>query len=141
MPKPENLIGKGFDKNPQNINRSGANKGSRWKKNLLEEILTMPLQEYEDVEFNDMVDKYPEIFNSSQKINLQLYLELKQIKLLQSKDERIVQAAIKEIKDRIEGQSVRQEKIEDITKKVDLSSLTDEELIQYRKLQEKIRDK
>lgn len=28
MPNPENLIGKGFDKNPQNINRTGANRKS-----------------------------------------------------------------------------------------------------------------
>jgi hypothetical protein len=28
MPNPENLIGKGFDKNPKNINRTGANRKS-----------------------------------------------------------------------------------------------------------------
>jgi len=26
MPKPENIVGKGFDKRPENINRSGANR-------------------------------------------------------------------------------------------------------------------
>jgi len=42
MPKPENIIGKGFDKHPENINRTGLNRKliSTVNKQLIEEGFT-----------------------------------------------------------------------------------------------------
>lgn len=39
MGQPEQFKGKDFSANPDNINRTGANKGSRWMKTRLREML------------------------------------------------------------------------------------------------------
>jgi len=39
MPNPENVVGQGFDKHPERINKTGANKGSKWLSTLLREKL------------------------------------------------------------------------------------------------------
>jgi hypothetical protein len=39
MAQPEQLKGKDFAANPENINRTGANKGSKWMKTRLREML------------------------------------------------------------------------------------------------------
>jgi hypothetical protein len=39
MPNPENILGQGFHTNPERINKSGANKGSRWLKTRLKQLL------------------------------------------------------------------------------------------------------
>jgi hypothetical protein len=39
MPNPENILGQGFHTNPERINRTGLNKGSRWMSTLLREAL------------------------------------------------------------------------------------------------------
>lgn len=120
-------------------NVTGANKGSKWRKNLLEELLTTPIGvDSEDEEFAKMVDDFPQFFNGKHETNYQLFIELKQLQLTQSKDDRIAQSAIKEIKDRIQGQSNAKHSITTENKEVDLSSLTDEELMDYVALQKKV---
>ena len=61
MPNPENLIGKGFDKNPQNINRTGANRKSFASVNReLKKKGIKPIQK------KDLIDAYSFIFNATE---------------------------------------------------------------------------
>jgi hypothetical protein len=39
MPNPENIKGQGFHTNPERINTTGQNKGSKWLKTRLRELL------------------------------------------------------------------------------------------------------
>lgn len=39
MPNPENILGQGFHTNPERINKTGLNKGSKWLSTLLREKL------------------------------------------------------------------------------------------------------
>ena len=39
MPNPENIAGQGFHTNPERINRTGENRGSKWLKTRLKELL------------------------------------------------------------------------------------------------------
>ena len=39
MPNPENILGQGFHTNPERINTTGQNKGHRWLKTRLRELL------------------------------------------------------------------------------------------------------
>lgn len=41
MPCPENVIGKGFDKHPENINRKGYPKGQKNRSTILRELLAL----------------------------------------------------------------------------------------------------
>lgn len=94
----------GFGAHPENINRKGANKGSKWKKTLLKELMTIDLFDAKNEIFEKLFEEFPIIFNNSDKEkNLQLLMELKQISLVFNEDPRISQAAITAIKDRIEG--------------------------------------
>lgn len=47
MPNPENIAGQGFHTNPERINRTGLNRGSKWLSTRLKELL----------ESNDRKDK------------------------------------------------------------------------------------
>ena len=118
MGKEENfgdkLCSNGFQKNPDNINRTGANKGSKWRKTLLKDLLTIGVDE-DNADFNKLKNSYPKQFNMSEEKNLQLYLELKQISLAFSEAEVVAQKAITEIKDRIEGKSTQIVETKDTT--------------------------
>lgn len=109
MPKPENILGQGFHTNPERINRHGANKGSKWLKTRLRELL-------ESDELSDRV-----------------------LKALITKAEKGDVNAIKEIFDRVDGkvtQEIDQKTtIEDI--RIDASKLTDEELRVLAEIQRK----
>lgn len=59
MPKPENIIGKGFDKFPEHINRNGR-KGKRNRAVIAREILSMKCYIPKDV-FEKLKKLYPEI--------------------------------------------------------------------------------
>ena len=39
MPNPENILGQGFHTNPERINKTGLNKGHKWLKTRLRELL------------------------------------------------------------------------------------------------------
>lgn len=73
MPNPENILGQGFHTNPERINKTGLNKGSKWLSTRLREML----------ESNDGRDKL--------------------LTALLSKAEKGDVNAIKEIFDRIDG--------------------------------------
>lgn len=73
MPNPENILGQGFHTNPERINTTGKNKGSKWLKTRLRELL----------ESEDFADKV--------------------LKALIKKAEQGDTAAIKEIFDRVDG--------------------------------------
>ena len=100
---------KPFVKGDERINRKGANKGSRWKKTLLEELMTVDLSTSEVDAFNSIKQRFPSFFNGSHDQNFQLFLEVKQVSLSFSKDERVAQTAIEKIKDRIEGKAISRE--------------------------------
>ncbi len=110
---------KPFVKGDERINRKGANKGSRWKKTLLEELMTVDLSTSEVDAFNSIKQRFPSFFNGSHDQNFQLFLEVKQVSLSFSKDERVAQTAIEKIKDRIEGKSVQV--VESTNKNYDMS--------------------
>ena len=69
MPNPENLIGKGFDKNPQNINRSGANRKSFATVNR-----ELKKKGIKPVSKKELIDAYSYIFNATEE-------ELKEISI------------------------------------------------------------
>ena len=96
----DNIKDKGFDKRPENINTTGLNKGSRWKSTLLKDIMEV---EATEKAFEKFMSKFPNVFNGSLEKNHQLYMELLQVGLLYSDDEKVVQTAIEKIKDRIDG--------------------------------------
>ena len=125
----------------RNIN--GANKGSRWKRTLLKEILTTALSDNETQLFNAIKQRFPRFFKGSEEQNFQLFMELRQVQLVFSKDERVAQAAIREIKDRVDGKSEQLTKVDVTTKgkaisePLDFSNFTVEELIAFEKLHHK----
>ena len=86
-------------------NTTGLNKGSKWNKNLLKDLLSVNVLAEDSTLFESLKNKFPKIFNSSDEKNLQLFVELKQIGLIFSEVEAISQKAITEVKDRIEGKS------------------------------------
>lgn len=102
----------GFDKNPQNINRSGANKGSRWNKSLLKELMTMELNGDELKQYETLKELFPKQFSQTETKNFQLFMELRQMQLVFSPNGQISQKAITEIRDRLDGKPVQQIKQE-----------------------------
>lgn len=40
MPNPENILGQGFHTNPERINKTGLNKGSKWLSTILKDHLS-----------------------------------------------------------------------------------------------------
>lgn len=96
---------KGFDKNPQNINKDGLNKGSRWSKTLLQELISTNVNVQDNAAFVSLAKKFPKFFTDGDEKGYQLFLELKQISLVFSEDEKVSQTAIEKIKDRIEGKN------------------------------------
>jgi len=115
-----NIHKHGFGANPQNINRSGANRGSKWNKNLLRDLLTVDLSKVNNKAFEKMKEMFPEFFDGSKDANWQLFMEIKQLSLILHKDPRVSQAAIKEIKDRIGGK-VPNEAIQEEEEQKDIS--------------------
>lgn len=95
-----------FKTNPERINRTGANKGARWRKNLLKNILTMPLGENEQEQFKKLKAQFPTYFKGDEEKNFQFFMELKQATLVFSSDPKVAQTAIEKIKDRIEGRPI-----------------------------------
>lgn len=93
----------GFHTNPENINTTGENKGSSWKKNLLKELLAMPLTEFDMLQFEWLRERFPSFFKDTKEKNFQFFLELRQISLIFHGNGQVSQNAIKEIKDRIDG--------------------------------------
>jgi hypothetical protein len=106
----------GLDKNPKHINRTGANKGSKWRKTLLMDIMALELNDTETVQFAALKMKHPKLFSGSEAQNFQLFMELRQVSLIFSQDERVAQTAIKEVKDRIDGKSEQVTKMDLTTK-------------------------
>jgi hypothetical protein len=137
----------GLDKNPENINREGANKGSRWRKTLLMDIMSLELNDSETVQFAALKSKHPKLFNGSEAQNFQLFMELRQVSLIFSQDERVAQAAIKEVKDRIDGKSEQVTKMdlttkgEPVNKQFDYEKLSLLELETLKEITEKAEEK
>lgn len=100
-----NIKDHGFGVHPDHINRNGANKGSKWKKTLLKDLMTADLNQNEIEQFEDLKMRFPSFFNSSDEKNFQLFMEIKQIALVFSNDQKASQRAINAIKDRIEGKT------------------------------------
>lgn len=126
-------------------NKKGANKGSKWRKSLLKDILTLELSDTETDQFNYIKSLYPRFFEGTEVENLQLFLELKQIQLVFSDDERVAQTAIKEVKDRIDGKSEQTTKMDMTTNGNDINAinydnLTLDELLTLKKLNEKAKN-
>ena len=102
----------GFGANPQNINKSGANKGSKWKSTLLKELLTKPV-DAEGLEIlEEFKTQFPTIFSSDDNNkNYQLLMELRQLQLVFDKNPDVAQRAMNAIKDRIDGKPKQQVKV------------------------------
>lgn len=83
-------------------NVTGANKGSKWRKTLLADLMSLNVDD-ENAEYLKLKAKFPKQFNMSEEKNLQLFMELKQISLIFSENESVSQKAISEVKDRIDG--------------------------------------
>jgi len=107
----------GFDKNPQNINRSGAPKG-KWRKTLLRDLMAMPLEESDQTQFEGLKKLFPTYFRDTEEKNFQFFMELKQLSLIFSKQDQVAQSAMKEIRDRIDGKAA-QTITQETTHKVD----------------------
>lgn len=128
-------------------NTNGANKGSKWKRTLLKEILTTELSDRETQLFQSIKQRFPRFFQGSEEQNFQLFMELRQVQLVFSKDERVAQTAIREIKDRVEGKSEQVTKVDVTTKgeaineKLDFSEFTIDELVAFEKLHKKAHKK
>ena len=60
MPNPENLIGKGFDKNPGNINRNGRPEGVKSRSTVAKQILDM-LVTIPDKQLKKFKEFWPEL--------------------------------------------------------------------------------
>jgi len=107
-----NIKDHGFGNFPAHINRVGANKGSKWKKNLLKELMIINLDQSELDQFQDLKAKFPSFFNSTEDKNFQLFMEVKQIGLVFHKDGKVSQRAINAIKDRIDGRPTQKIDVE-----------------------------
>ena len=92
-------------------NDTGMNKGHRWKKTLLKQLMSLELSESEQQQFIGLKNKFPSLFGESETRNFQLFMELKQVSLAFSTDAKVAQAAIKEIKDRIDGKASQEVKV------------------------------
>lgn len=88
-------------------NTIGLNKGSKWKKTLLSDLMTVDLGESEIKQFKAIKEKFPSFFTGTHEQNFQLFLEVKQVSLVFHKDPKVSQTAIEKIKDRIEGKPVQ----------------------------------
>lgn len=85
-------------------NTTGANKGSKWKKTLLQELMSVDLSKTEIEAFNEFSEKFPSFFSSTEADkNFQFFMELKQMSLVFHKNPQTSQNAINAIKDRIDG--------------------------------------
>ena len=127
MAKQKKTVGIPFKKGDDaRRNTTGANKGSRWNKSLLKELMTIPLSEEEsEATFYKIKDKFPTIFKSTEERNLQLFMELKQIALMSSTNEMTSQIAINAIKDRVEGKPNQPIEIDPPEQGFDYSLLSD----------------
>lgn len=85
--------------------RAKGNKGSKWKKSLLKDLMALDLTGSEQQQFNALKAKFPTFFEGTDERNFQLFMELKQISLVFNSDPKVSQTAIKEIKDRVDGKS------------------------------------
>lgn len=93
-----------FKKGDPNINRTGLNKGSKWKKSLLKDLLNLNITKTDDDQFKELKEKFPKQFDSiDNDKNYHLFMELKQMSLVFNKDPKVSQNAINAIKDRVEG--------------------------------------
>jgi len=104
----------GFKGNPENINKTGQNKGSKWRKNLLKDLLQTKIDANKDLEFKALQNRFPELFDGNESANLQLFIEVKQIQLCFDEDPKVAQAAIREVKDRIEGKPIQKVETKEI---------------------------
>ena len=102
-----NIKEHGFGKNPKNINKTGANKGSKWNATLLKELLNIDLSNTDLEQFKELEQKFPNVFGDNPEKNFHLFMELKQISLVFDKNGAVAQKAIDSIKNRIEGKPLQ----------------------------------
>lgn len=88
---PEQLKGKTFKDNPDNINRTGLNRGVRWSKNVIAEHLQTIIKHKNDLTGED---EEKQVYD---------HIILKAIKKALDGDSR----ALKEVLDRLEGTSIQ----------------------------------
>ena len=94
---------KSFDKYPEFINRTGANKGSKWRSTLLREMFGM-INTYDDVEaFAHLKKTFPQFFAGSEKQNYQYFMNLKLISLAFDKDPKVALKAMELSLNRVDG--------------------------------------
>lgn len=88
----------------QRRNTTGMNKGAKWKKTLLQDLMSADLSKSEIEQFNEFKIKFPSFFDSEDNSkNFQFFMELKQMSLVFHKNPQTSQNAINAIKDRIDG--------------------------------------
>lgn len=142
MPNPENVIKHGFKSKPENINRTGLNRKSFATINLdLEAKGIKPLSKH------DLIDAYGRIFNSTED-ELKVLSTDKTVPyafrllILQLNDKKVRDLALKDYREFMFGKAQQQTDItskgESISKKTDLSKLTEIELRNYIELEKKV---
>jgi len=87
-------------------NTTGANKGSKWQKNLFKKVFSMDLGVEDMAPFKKLEKQFPKVFKESPDKNYQLFLVLRQLSLVFSGDEKVAQRAITAILDRVDGKPV-----------------------------------
>ena len=106
-----NIHKHGFGANPENINKTGANKGSKWKSTLLKELMTKSVDTENEL-FDQIKEKFPKVFDAEDdNKNYQLMMELRQLLLVFDKSPDVAQRAMNAIKDRIDGKPKQQVKV------------------------------
>lgn len=94
----------GLEKYPENINRTGQNKGSKWRSTLLKELLEATNHNDDAAEFAEIKKSFPHFFSGSEKKSYQFFLLLKQIShAFNKKDPNLSLKAIEAIMDRVDG--------------------------------------
>jgi hypothetical protein len=94
---------KSFDKYPENINRTGANKGSKWKSTLLKEIFGKINFNDETEAFAELKTKFPEFFTGSEKQTYQFFMYLKLVSMAFDKDPKVALKAVELSINRVDG--------------------------------------
>lgn len=97
----------GLQVNPQNIDKTGAGQRSVYNKNLLQEMLLLPMNDEAVKQFDSLKKFFPQHFQGTEEKNWQFFMELQQLNLVFHKNPVVQQRAMQEIRDRLEGKAIQ----------------------------------
>jgi len=97
----------GLHVNPQNIDKTGAGKRSVYNKNLLQQMLLLPLNDEATKQFDALKKLFPNHFQGTDEKNWQFFMELQQLNLVFHKNPNVAQKAMQEIRDRLDGKAIQ----------------------------------